>query len=389
MDIDIYGDLCADLPTPSPGALASPAPLPSPVAPLEAIDAGPRALAPPRLQPPPGLPPGVAPAYGSPRARSPPRLGFGVAEGAGSSPAAGGGPQTWVAPGYEHLAAGVGNVTSVIIEAGEVIAGSMSAAADQAAAAATAEEVDDDDALEPELLAVASTAERKPRKRDNARGTTGLELAIPDGPPPPLKGADPASACEQLLLLGGLPLTLHEAELRRLAERFGALNAISGGVVEETGRPAGIALLEYSTAASASRAAQGGSGICGLPAWPIMTAPPPKLVLVGRELLGMMRAGGPPPWPEGGACSDDLRCVLFRQFERYGLYLRRDDASPTRQLARQNSTGSLGAHSTRSASQGDSPERPRRQEGWADKLQALKRKVNGKQDLGEVKRMRG
>jgi len=389
MDIDIYGDLCADLPTPSPGALASPAPLPSDVE-VIAIDA-----APPRLQPPPGLPPGppvvLIAAHGSPRPASPPRLGYGTMDGGSSSPvASSGGPQTWVAPGYEHLAAGIGSVTSVIIEAGEVIAGSMDAAAEQATAAGRPVEVDsDDDVLEPELLAVASTTERKPRKRDSSRAATGLELAIPNAQPLPLAGADPTSSCEQFLLLGGLPLTLPHGELQRLAGKFGALNAISGGVVEENGRPAGIALLEYSTAARASRAAQGGSGICSLPAWPIMTAPPPKLVLVGRELLGMMRAGGPPPWPEGGACSDDLRCVLFRQFERYGLYLRRSDASPTRQLARQNSAGTL---SLRSRSQGDSPERPpapRREEGWADKLQALKRKVNGKQDLGDVKRIRG
>lgn len=365
-DVDIYGDLCGDLPFRSPAA--SPAPLLSPV-PLPS----------PALQPSPApsqqldAPPSPAPLLAPP-------LPAGLPESKG--------PQTWVAPGYEHLAPRTGSVTSVIVEGGEVIAGSTDSEVIPAAPDPECED-DDEEALEPELLAVASAADRnslRSRRRNDPR-TNVVEAAPGKAPPQPLRGADPSSACTQFLLLGGLPPGLPEAELRRLSEQFGELNAIR--VLEDaaTGKPVGIALLEYAAAESAARAAGVGNGLCALSAWPIMTVAPPRLVLVGRELLNMLRAASP-PWTEGGHCSEDLRCVLLRQFEQWGLYMRQElrsgDASPTRQLSRQGSALSL----TRSNSRGESPERPRRDESWTDKLNALKRKVNQNSGGGDAKRER-
>lgn len=380
VDIDIYGDLCADLPAPSPATLTSPAPLQSPAPSIqeEALpftEAAPHSRAPPRFSPPPGPPPGL-PVFSPAPDRSPDSP---LIQEVDSS-----GPQTWVAPGYEHLAPSAGRVTSFIIEGGEIVAGSAAAAAGLAGAA----EVEEEETLESELLAVASTADRsnvRPRRK-NASDASAPEAAPGRGPLQPLLGADSASVCSQFLLVGGLPLTLLEAELRRLAQQFGQLNAVRGLDDAVSGKSAGIALLEYKTAESASRAAGAGDGICASTAWPIMTAAPPKLVLVGRELLNILRAASP-PWTEGGPCSDDLRCVLLRQFEQWGLYRRSGDISPPRQLARQGS-GSL--QLARSGRRGDSPEAqaPRREEGWANKLQALKRKVNSKQDLGDAKRER-
>jgi len=124
-----------------------------------------------------------------------------------------------------------------------------------------------------------------------------------------------------------------------------------------------------------------------LTAWLVMCVAPPKLVLVSRELLGMMRAGVP-PWPEGGPCSDDLRAILVRQFDMWNLRgsgSRSFDCSPPRGLHRRGSNSSLGGGRSGSPEQ----ERPRKEEGWADQLRALKRKVNSKQDLtADAKRER-
>merc|ERR1719277_1199214 len=125
-DVDIYGDLCGDLPFRSPAAspapLLSPAPLPSPAlqpspAPSQQLDAPPS---------PAPLPASHASPVGLPESR---------------------GPQTWVAPGYEHLAPRSVNVTSVIVEGGEVIAGSTDSTVIPAADPCE----DDEEALEPEL----------------------------------------------------------------------------------------------------------------------------------------------------------------------------------------------------------------------------------------------
>lgn len=366
IDIDIYDDLY--LLSPSPAALASPAAQPSPVASQEQQ---PRAQALPQ-----GLPPGP-PTRSS---WSPQRSGLGRSNSDVSETAAKG-PQTWVAPGYEHLAPRSGSVTSVLHDGrGAADESSRDAPVLEDTGRAAEGDRSNTDESSDEADGVFSLGEIRASEVTSAPTRKRLP-AQPEAPLAqlPLPGASPASTCDQFVLLGGLPPTLPEAELRRLAEKFGQLNAVV--VLEDAackGKSAGIALLEYSSTEGASRAAGIGDGLCASSAWPILAVSPPRLVLVGQELLGMMRAGSP-PWPEGGGCSDDLRCVLLRQFEQWTLARRSSDTSPPRALSRQGS-GPLAL--TRSSSRG-SPEPQRREEGWAAKLRALKRKVNSKQDLME------
>merc|ERR1719235_1920984 len=54
-------------------------------------------------------------------------------------------------------------------------------------------------------------------------------------------------------------------------------------------------------------------GLCSLAIWQTLSVPQPSAVQVSRELFAMLRAGAL-PWPEGGACSEELRSALMKQF---------------------------------------------------------------------------
>mmetsp|Transcript_117045 Transcript_117045/g.303514 ORF Transcript_117045/g.303514 Transcript_117045/m.303514 type:complete len:455 (-) Transcript_117045:38-1402(-) len=451
-DIDIYGDLCADLPSASPVPASSPAP-PADEGALQPVQAGvalrsqASAVSPPIMVPPSSPPPPQG-------ADSPKRLGLGA--GSTASTFDSGvvtsldGAQTWVAPGWAR--------EGFVVEGGEVLTSSTSGGHSGGTALAPGERPHDFEALRQELVAqeerrhvargspvsdgpiiedasdddtdasgdegdggaiqlgevrASQVGARPVRRYPDQTGDAVIVAATPGGascsgagpatsavalvsapvPANQHNGAivplapDPASqvgSSECFILLGGLPPALANTELRKMAEHFAPVRAMR--VLEEAGRAgrsAGIALIEYQSQEGARKAAAAGDGFCSLSAWLIMCVPPPRLVLVGRELLGMMRCGIP-PWPDGGPCSEDLRCVLNRQFD---MWRRRED-SPPRSLQRRGSSGSL-AGSVGGGGRGGSPEPVRREEGWADKLRALKRKVNSKQDLtADVKRER-
>jgi len=183
----------------------------------------------------------------------------------------------------------------------------------------------------------------------------------------------------KFLLLGGLPLSLSRERLRELSEEFGKVNRLR--MLDDVDNPrksTGIALVEFYSAESAARAADPRSGYRMQNEWLVTFVPPPKVVLVSRELLGMMFAGVP-PWPEGGYCSEDLRAVLLRQFELWELGTNRPSEGGRFALSRRDSNSTL-ARSTQGY------KLPA--EDWKSKLRALKRSVNSRQDMDGVKRRR-
>jgi len=223
-------------------------------------------------------------------------------------------------------------------------------------------------------------------------GSAALALSVSEAsraPPPPLPDGQ-VSPADCYILVGGVPATMPNPELRGLAEKFGPIRSMR--VLEEPGRSqrsAGIALFEYASPEGVRRAAAPGAGLATLSAFLVVGALP-RVVLVGRELLNMMRAGDP-PWPEGGPASDDLRCVLNRQFEMWNLTLREsrgrsfDDSSPLR------GSSNGGSLRRRGSGPSDDPEPRAAGEGWEGKLKALRKRVNSKTDLGadeKVQRIR-
>jgi len=196
------------------------------------------------------------------------------------------------------------------------------------------------------------------------------------GPPPPiphtLNGGNPA---ERLVLVGGVPWWFSDAEVRRQAEQFGQLRSIRILESERSGKSVGIALLEYITVEAAQRAANPAEGFCTLSIWATLVEAKPRVVLVSQELFGRLRSGTL-PWPDGGSCGEDLRAILMRQFDMsHSSALVRSNSrpvggSPVHALQRRNSN--VG---------GASPdvERPRREEGWAEKLKKLQTNVNRRQ----------
>jgi len=433
-DLDIYGDLCADLPSSSPlaspGSVASPPPEDAPPSSRAAVQASSSSATARR----------VSRGSGSPAEadKAPPHVSAG-----GTS--AKKGPQTWVAPGYEDwtssgfvVAGGEVVGISADTEAGgdsqdfEALRQELAAAEKPRAVATTAvassatkaaacassspensidanadtDDSDDDSGDDVQLGEVHASqtgarplhkppgdfgqpAQSSAQKDDASRASGASAAASGERALKPRSSSpddEPKSPAECYVLVGGLPPTMSNTELRKLAEQFGQIKSMR--VLEEPGRSmrsAGIALLEYATPDGAIKAAGVGNGLCALSAWLLMGVPSPRLVLVSQELLGMMRAGTP-PWPEGGPCSDNLRYLMVRQFDMWNLSARRRPAdSPPRGLRRANSSGSFDGPRQRSPGNG----RGRKGEGWEDQLKALKRKVNSKlEPIEDVKRLR-
>lgn len=222
------------------------------------------------------------------------------------------------------------------------------------------------------------------------------EVSLYIAPPPPVP--DGAGTCDCFALVGGLPWWFSDIELRRHAEQFGQIRAIRILDVPRSGKSTGIALLEYVAPDSAQRAAQPREGMSSLPAWESMATAPPRVILVSRELLQMIRAGSL-PWPDGGPCQEDLRSILMRQFGQEHIPPPRDrsrgrhrdgfrDNSPRAQRRRPDDTARVDRQ--QSGCRGiPEPEKPvRDQVGWADKLKRLSGNVN-KQPVRPAEPARG
>lgn len=255
-------------------------------------------------------------------------------------------------------------------------------------------QLDEIRASERQPLIVENWA-RAPQSRKSSTVTSGVksvnrgascrlrrkEVSLFMGPPPPtphtLGGGNPA---ERLVLVGGVPWWFSEADLRRQAEQFGQLRCIRILESERSGKSAGIALLEYTTMEAAQRAANPADGFSALSIWVILVVEAklmeakPRAVLVSQELFGKLRSGTL-PWPDGGSCGEDLRSILLRQFDMsHSSALVRSNskpALPSQGLQRRNSNPGPGAS--------PDAERPRRDEGWAEKLKKLQTNVNRRQ----------
>mmetsp|Transcript_4387 Transcript_4387/g.8785 ORF Transcript_4387/g.8785 Transcript_4387/m.8785 type:complete len:454 (-) Transcript_4387:16-1377(-) len=203
------------------------------------------------------------------------------------------------------------------------------------------------------------------------------EVSLFMGPPPPVPqtmgGGNPA---ERLVLVGGIPWWLSDAELRRPAEQFGQLRSIRILESERSGKSVGIALLEYTAMEAAQRAANPAEGFCTLSLWATLEEAKPRAVLVSQELFGKLRSGSL-PWPDGGSCAEDLRTIMLRQFDmsHSSALIRRNSGSvvgsPVSGVQRRNSNS--GGRASPDA------ERPGKEEGWAEKLKKLQSNVNRRQ----------
>eukprot|EP00927_Polykrikos_kofoidii_P072987 TRINITY_DN69069_c0_g1_i1.p1 TRINITY_DN69069_c0_g1~~TRINITY_DN69069_c0_g1_i1.p1 ORF type:complete len:440 (-),score=69.12 TRINITY_DN69069_c0_g1_i1:75-1343(-) len=218
-----------------------------------------------------------------------------------------------------------------------------------------------------------------PRRRQtvdaNVAGGTGQtvrrwEASVFLGPPPPVPRQTGGAEC--LVLLGGLPWWLSDVELRRHGEVFGQVRSIRFLDFHRSGKSTGIAVICFCEREGAQRSAAPTNGLCNLTVWDAAGVPPPRLVRVSTELYERLRVGTL-PWIEGGPCSDDLRSILMRQFDKSLV------ASSSKR--RRAGNGNFG---------GPSPERvdekpqPRREEGWAEKLKALKVNVNSRQGVADA-----
>lgn len=202
------------------------------------------------------------------------------------------------------------------------------------------------------------------------------EVSLFIGPPPPAQGG-PGGA-ERLLLVGGLPWWLSDTELRRFAEQFGAIRAIRILERSSSGKSLGVALLEYYSAEAVQKAAHPSQGLCSLSSWASMAEARPKNVLVSPELLSRLRAGEL-SWSEGGACSEDLRTILLRQFDTSHIAGGRPAGRPSGSPRQAGSRAlALLPDASPEANRGG------KEEGWADKLKRLQANVNRRQSSSEL-----
>jgi len=209
--------------------------------------------------------------------------------------------------------------------------------------------------------------------------TKRQEVSLFIGPPPP-QVSNYAGTAQCLVLVGGLPWWLTDANLRRYTEQFGQLRCIRILDFERSGKSAGIALLEYARPEGARNAADPKEGLCQLAVWESLGVPAPQLVLVSSELFSKLRSGVL-PWPDGGPCSDELRAIMMRQFDQSHNKQRQSGDSPAR--ARRRTLTTAGSNTSLGSGRTGSPEsdRPGREEAWADKLRALKGNVNNRQEI--------
>lgn len=119
---------------------------------------------------------------------------------------------------------------------------------------------------------------------------------------------------EGFLLLAGVPGWLTDAELRKHASQFGQVRNLRT-LCDSKGKSVGILLLEYSDIQSVRRATEA-DGICRmrmLQGFGIV----PRVMSVSSELHGALcRPAGAnlAPWPDGGGCGEELRQKLMDAF---------------------------------------------------------------------------
>merc|ERR1712146_631476 len=133
-----------------------------------------------------------------------------------------------------------------------------------------------------------------PRELEDG-GQKRKEVSLYIGAPPPTPQS--AGLVECLLLIGGLPWWLTDAELRRHAEQFGQVRCTRILELLRSGKSTGIALLEYVALESAQRAARQQDGLASLPVWRTMGSSSLRVLTVSSELFHLLRSGAL-PWPD-------------------------------------------------------------------------------------------
>eukprot|EP00746_Dinoflagellata_sp_MGD_P011398 gnl/MRDRNA2_/MRDRNA2_123881_c0_seq1.p1 gnl/MRDRNA2_/MRDRNA2_123881_c0~~gnl/MRDRNA2_/MRDRNA2_123881_c0_seq1.p1 ORF type:complete len:389 (-),score=67.13 gnl/MRDRNA2_/MRDRNA2_123881_c0_seq1:41-1207(-) len=212
-----------------------------------------------------------------------------------------------------------------------------------------------------------------PRKRNSVpdcyeiveaapKGTKRRETPVFFGAPPPVPSG--GGTRKHLLLAGGFPWWATDAELRRHCEHFGTVRRMRLLDCPATGKSLGIALVEFTTEEGVTKAANPQEGLMSLAAWS-GSGSSLRLCLVSDELFERIRAGNL-PWLDGGHCSQDLRAILERQF----------DVVPTApELARQRNRGREDPRLDGNFGDG----------AWRNKLSSLKAQINSG---GSMKRLR-
>jgi len=195
------------------------------------------------------------------------------------------------------------------------------------------------------------------------KGTKRRETPVFFGAPPPVPSG--GGTRKHMLLAGGFSWWTTDTELRRHCEHFGTVRRMRLLDCPATGKSLGIALVEFTTAEGVTKAASPQEGLMSLAAWSSPGFKGSRLCLVSDELFPRICAGQL-PWLDGGTCSQDLRAILERQF----------DVVPTApELARQNSRN-RGREDPRLDGSGDA---------WRNKLRSLGAHINSG---GAMKRMR-
>lgn len=249
----------------------------------------------------------------------------------------------------------------------------------------------------PRKWAAPRPAPGAPLAEQDGSSAKRKEVSLYIGAPPVVPQSTGLADC--LVLVGGLPWWLSDSELRRHAEVFGQIRSIRILDYVRSGKSAGIALLEFVAPDSAQRAARPQEGLCGLAAWQAMAIAPPRLVQVSRELFQMLRVGHL-PWPDGGACTEDLRSTLMRLFGLSSSSTSQGHQERERSRGRQRDTyrdGNRGSSPGRgrhrrvendprlerppsTCTASPAPEKPQPVEAWADKLKRLSGNVNKRQE---------